>query len=280
MGEIVWLCRYPVKSMLGEKLPSADLSEAGVVGDRRYALVDRKTGLVASAKNPARWSALLTMSARYRTQDQIEVRLPNGTLVRGEDPDVDEELSHVVGRAVCLTRARPEGATLERLAPETEPAAGELTRGHLGAGTPGDTFVDFAPVHIVTTQTLDALARDHRGEMDVRRFRPNVVVRLFDSRPFTENQWSGLNSCAGLGLRVIVPTPRCVVPTLAHGEDVPADPAVIRTAARLNRTLVEGLGLRTCVGAYAAVTRPGPLRLGEVVSLSEQDPHAQDPTPR
>ncbi|MDP9257522.1 MAG: MOSC N-terminal beta barrel domain-containing protein, partial [Actinomycetota bacterium] len=52
VGTIRALWRYPVKSMLGEELDAVDLSEGGVVGDRAYALRDRETGKVASAKHP------------------------------------------------------------------------------------------------------------------------------------------------------------------------------------------------------------------------------------
>ncbi len=64
-GTIVSLWHYPVKSMLGEELNAADLSERGVVGDRAYALVDRADGKVGSAKNPRKWSALFDCRARF-----------------------------------------------------------------------------------------------------------------------------------------------------------------------------------------------------------------------
>src|SRR3954467_7867457 len=49
VGTIEALWRFPVKSMLGEELDAADLSEGGIVGDRAYAIRDRETGKVASA---------------------------------------------------------------------------------------------------------------------------------------------------------------------------------------------------------------------------------------
>ena len=55
VGEIIWLGRYPVKSMLGEDLNGVALDEAGVTGDRRFALIDEETGLIASAKHPRKW---------------------------------------------------------------------------------------------------------------------------------------------------------------------------------------------------------------------------------
>jgi hypothetical protein len=49
----------------------------------------------------------------------------------------------------------------------------------VASGTTGASFVDFAPVHVVTTGTLDVLARAHpRHQVDARRFRPNLVVPM------------------------------------------------------------------------------------------------------
>jgi hypothetical protein len=272
VGEVVWLGRYPVKSMLGEDLGDAVLHESGVAGDRRYALLDRETGLVASAKNPRKWRALLTMSASYRSPDgAIVVTLPGGAQVCGDDPMAGALLSETLGRPVRLVRERPAGAALERLTPQVEQSPGTMTRGSLAAGTPGDTFVDFAAVHVVTTATLDALARVHpRGAVDARRFRPNIIVRTPGGQPFVENTWVGrtLTIGDGVAVRVIAPTPRCAIPTLAQGGDLADDPHILRTAAAVNRVPVLDLGLRTCVGAYAAVERGGRVRIGDLVAVA------------
>ncbi|HEY6885732.1 MAG TPA: MOSC N-terminal beta barrel domain-containing protein, partial [Nitrososphaeraceae archaeon] len=57
-GTVVSLWRYPVKSMMGEELNSSHVTERGLVGDRTYAVVDKQTGKVASAKNPRKWGKL------------------------------------------------------------------------------------------------------------------------------------------------------------------------------------------------------------------------------
>ncbi|MEV6923356.1 MOSC domain-containing protein [Dactylosporangium sp. NPDC051485] len=271
MGEIVWIGRYPVKSMLGEDLGDAVLAETGIDGDRRYALIDEQTGLVASAKNPRKWRGLLSMNARYDADGQVAITLADGTVVRHDDPAADRLLSRAVGRPVRLAATRPEGATLERLTPATEPSPGAMTHGSLAAGTPGDTFVDFAAVHVLTTATLDALARAHpRHAIDARRFRPNIVVRMHDDVPFAENTWPGRSLILGVqaAVHVVAPTPRCAVPTLAQGNGLPEDPDVLRTAARVNRVPVLDLGVLTCVGAYGMVRQGGHLRVGDRVTVT------------
>ena len=57
-GSLVTLWRYPVKSMMGEELNAAEVTEAGLLGDRAYALLDSSDGKVASAKNPRKWPLL------------------------------------------------------------------------------------------------------------------------------------------------------------------------------------------------------------------------------
>src|SRR5919198_5838072 len=52
------LWRYPVKSMMGEELNSSYATERGLIGDRTYAVIDKQTGKVASAKNPRKWGKL------------------------------------------------------------------------------------------------------------------------------------------------------------------------------------------------------------------------------
>ena len=271
MGEIVWLGRYPVKSMRGQDLAQADLGPAGVAGDRRYALIDVETGLVASAKNPRKWRGLLALSAEYRPDGRVTITCSGGDVVHVDDPDADATLSRAVGRPVHLAGSRPADATLERLTPATEPSPGTLTRGTLAAGTPGDTFVDFAAVHLLTTATLDALAAGHpRHHTDARRFRPNIVIRMHEPVPFVENTWPGRTLTLGdhAAVRVVTPTPRCAVPTLAQGDDLPDDPEVLRSAARANRVQVLDLGVLTCVGAYGSIRHDGVVRVGDLVQVT------------
>ena len=61
IGVVKDLFRYPVKSMLGERLIEVDIGESGVIGDRAYALREA-SGRVVTAK---KWPALFEFSARY-----------------------------------------------------------------------------------------------------------------------------------------------------------------------------------------------------------------------
>jgi uncharacterized protein len=141
-----------------------------------------------------------------------------------------------------------------------------------GGGPPGPpgSFVDFAPLHLLTTSTLDRIAElSPHGRADVGRYRPNVVIRTA-AAGFTENDWLERILRVGddLVLRVIARTPRCAVPTLAHGA-LPRDPDALRVLARHNRIEpLDSLDPEPCAGVYAEVLRPGRIRTGDPVRLA------------
>src|SRR5213592_3723267 len=63
LGTVVSLWRYPVKSMLGEEVPTAQVRDHGLLGDRAYALLDNADGKAATAKNPRKWPHLFAFQA-------------------------------------------------------------------------------------------------------------------------------------------------------------------------------------------------------------------------
>ncbi|WP_219413031.1 MOSC domain-containing protein [Pseudonocardia nigra] len=280
--------RYPVKSMLGESLASCVVDSRGIPGDRAYAVVDAGTGTVASAKVPRRWSGLLDFSARYVAEPRpgeaplpVEITFPDGSVLRSDDPGIDEALSAILGRPVRLTTARPAEAHFEEVWPEIEGLApqavidgtqvrredtGEaVSRFDVAAMAPGSTaFFDLAVLHVLTGSTLDRLrelAPD--ATFDAQRYRPNLVL---DGAPagFAENEWPGRTIAfdAGPRITVSIPTMRCVMTTLAQG-DLPRDPVTLRTIAKHNRVDIPNLGTWACAGVYADVTVAGEIAVGD-----------------
>ena len=148
----------------------------------------------------------------------------------------------------------------------------------IGAGAPPGTFVDFAPLHLLTTATLGRIAElSPYQRAHLERYRPNIVIRT-GAEGFAENDWVGRDLGVGddLVLRVIARTPRCAVPTLAHG-DLPRDAEALRVLARHNRvTPLAGLDPEPCAGVYAEVLHPGRIRVGDAVRVtaaSRTPPH-------
>ncbi|MGE2721243.1 MOSC domain-containing protein [Mycolicibacterium celeriflavum] len=267
-GRVAALKRYPVKSMLGEVREHIRIGPTGVEGDRRYALIDEETGRVATAKHPRRWSALLQCASTTDEDGSVAVTLPDGR--RMPVTEAGAPLSEMLGRAVHVADERAAGAILERSDPlevlehgidaEFDPVLLEL-----GQGAPGGAFVDHSPVHLITTATLDEIGV---GMAEALRYRPNVVIEMADgSEPFAENGWLGSEISLGeVTLRVTMPTPRCAVPTLKHG-DIERLPDAVRYLLDHNRVEVPGAGELPCAGVYAEVLTAGAVSIGDEVKV-------------
>ncbi|OQR59677.1 MOSC domain-containing protein [Streptomyces maremycinicus] len=277
MGTVAALYRYPVKSMLGEAVTTVVVTEGGISGDRAYAVLD-ETGAVGSAKHPLKWGALLRCRGRLEESGVVQVVLPDGAALAVEDPELDARLSKLLGRPVFLSAAVPEHSRLERAVPEYEGGVPDSVRDTAAVDETGvsvttgsvarGTFFDFGRVHLVTTASLARMRGVYpAGDFDARRFRPNLVVDTDGGPGFPEDAWPGSRLRVGEALfRVVVPTPRCVIPTLGHDE-LPADPGIMRAVARVHRVPVFDLGRLSCLGAYLDVLQAGTVRVGDAISL-------------
>ena len=266
VGSVVALWRYPVKSMMGEELNAVDVTDHGLLGDRAYALVDADTGKVASAKFPRKWPTLFDHRAAFvavpsRTGDlpPVQITLSDGSVLGSEDEGLDRILSAELGREVTLAKTAPQTPSLEEYWPDMEGLA--FREAVTEEAMPPGTFFDIGIVHLLTTATLDQLRQAYpEGRFEVRRFRPNIVVRPIEGEAgFVENAWVGRTVAIGdeVRLRVTQPCTRCVMTTLAQG-DLPKDPGILRTAAQHNEVNV---------GVYASVDQPGRVRRGDPAVL-------------
>jgi uncharacterized protein YcbX len=267
LGSIVSLWRYPVKSMMGEELNAADVTQGGLLGDCAYGLVDSSDWKVASAKNPRKWPQLFDCRASLTDVPRtgvkappVRITLPDGNVVSSEQPNLDQILSKVLKREVKLSAlADVRTATAEEYWPDIEGLDHRDTVTDFGL--PEGTFFDCALLHLLTTATLDRLRELYpQGRFEVRRFRPNIVVETANrEKDFVENAWIGQMLAIGDTIRLSVtgPCPRCVMTTLPQA-DLPKDAGILRTAAQHNRANV---------GVYASVLRGGKVRRGDSVRL-------------
>lgn len=270
----IW--RYPVKSCAGELIGEVDVQERGLSGDRAWAVVDSQTGLVASAKRPPMWAALLTVSGSL-TGSRLTLHLGDGRTASSDEPgSLDELISSLVGRSVSVRPAQViAGPMLERTDPDIDLLLengdlelGAVATGPLGSASPDGTVFDFAPVHVISSATLEVLEASDATAGDPRRFRPNLVVDI-DGPAFQENDWPGHQLRVGteVVLDMVIQSPRCVVPSLPQA-DLPQSPSTLRAIARLNRVELEGHGVFPCVGAHAKVAHPGTITTGTSANLS------------
>ncbi len=290
VGSVGGLWRFPVKSMRGEQLEQAELTERGLLGDRAFALIDTDTGKVVSAKSVSLFPDLLGCQAEFaeppragRELPAVRIVLPDGTSVMSDSSDVDRVLSACFKRGVTLARSAPDDFTIDQYHPDVEdldPAGHRDTvveqklgsaffaEAGLASPVPVGSFFDLFPVTVLTTSTLEQL-RGFRPQsrFDQRRFRMNVIV---DTRKagFIENDWIEQELSIGdvVRLRVALPDPRCVMTTLAQ-DDLTKDADVLRTLTRHNRVQVGDVGQFPCAGVYAVVEVAGTMRAGDRVGL-------------
>jgi uncharacterized protein len=279
LGSVVSLWRYPVKSMMGEELNAADVTQRGLFGDRAYALVDSSNEKVASAKNPRKWAKLFdfrtALAEPARSGEKIppvHVELPDGNVVTSEQSDTNQVLSDVLGREVTLetrqpaqrevvetTLPNPWTPSLEEYWPDMEDVAYRDTV--TDEAMPEGTFSDLAVIHILTTATVDQLRELYpQGRFEARRFRPNIVVEPSSGeKGFVEDEWVGKTLVIGDEVRIDItePCPRCVMTILPQG-DLPRDLGILRAAAQHNQVNV---------GVYGAVVQGGTIRRGDPVRV-------------
>jgi uncharacterized protein YcbX len=287
MHRIAEIFRYPVKSMLGEGVPRARLTAAGIIGDRAWALKDERRGGITGGK---RFPALMAMSARFLQEPgagepsaPVVMSDPAGASRPSTDVDIDSWLSARLDHPVSLWPLLPAAADAHyrREAPEAgaDPIAGlrevfartadeplpDVSRFPPVLAThssPPGTYFDAFPLLIMSRSALLALellarAAGSQSVFDVRRFRPNLLLET-TVQGFVEDAWCGrLLRVGGVVLKVEMTCPRCIMTT--HGFlDLPRDPKIMRSLV-----LHHGGDL----GVYASVVEPGEVRAGDVVEL-------------
>jgi hypothetical protein len=234
IGFVEALFRYPVKSMSGGPLESAQLGWHGMDGDRRLALRRLKDRgefpWLSASKLP---ELILFTPQRRGTQGDIptHVRTPDGD----ELPVFGEDLAAEIGRRY--------GAPVEMM---------QMKHG----------IFDDASISVIASDTVCEIGRLAGISPDVRRFRPNVVVRPLRSVPFQENEWLGGVLSFGEGgespaVAVTTHDVRCSMVNLDPDTASPA-PEVLKAVVRVNQNNA---------GIYGTVTRTGRLAVGQRIFL-------------
>lgn len=236
VGRVSAIFRYPVKSMAGESIDVASLGWHGIVGDRRFAFrrLNDKSGF--PWLNASKMSELVLYKPFRLDNSSAEpqnthVLTPNGKQYELQSNELREELSGLHGTDVELMN---------------------LKHG----------IFDEASVSVISLDTVHTIERESGRDVDLRRFRPNVVIETNRSEPFGEDRWVGhtlifgdVNN--GTALNVTMRDERCVMVNI-DPDTAERDPIVMKTVVRLNEN---------CAGVYATVTRVGEIRVGQIVSV-------------
>lgn len=234
------LWRFPVKSLQGERLETAEIGELGLVGDRQWGLVDLDTGLTLTAR---RVPELLFGSARLLGVDEVTIDLPDGTSTTDAST-----LSAWLGRPVELRRAGSGVQGTYEIAIDFEQ---EATADWVQWQGPEGTFHDSGRrrVSLASTATM--------GDWDRRRFRANVVLDA--PSPGAEDALVGERVRVGdVELDVTNPIDRCVMTTRPQPGGIERDLDVLRTINRDRATLL---------GVAGMVLVPGTIRAGDELTV-------------
>jgi uncharacterized protein YcbX len=235
IGHVEAIFRFPVKSMAGERVEFANMGWNGIEGDRRLALrrTQEKSGfpwLTASALP----DLLLFTPLRHGDAElPTHVRTPDGL----ELEVFGDELASEIGLR--------HGAPVEML--------------HLRGG-----IFDEASVSVIASDTIREIGKLAGSELDVRRFRPNIVVRLLQPNVFEEDKW--VRGVLGFGepgngprVSVTMRDVRCSMVNL-DPDSARSAPEVLKSIVRTNQNNA---------GVYGAVIRTGRLGVGQTIRLEE-----------
>ncbi len=232
LGRISAIFRYPVKSMAGQLLDVANLGWHGIDGDRRFAfrrLNDNSAfPWLTASKLPE-----LILYRPFGPDGNVQVRTPDGNEYELSSNELREEISHRYGNAVELMN---------------------LKHG----------IFDEASVSVISLSTVHGIERESGRDIDLRRFRANVVIETNHAEPFAEDKWVGrtlMFSDNGPAVRLTMRDERCVMVNL-DPDTAAKDSEVMKTVVRLNEN---------CAGVYGTVVNVGELRVGQIVTTDFTD---------
>ena len=222
--------------MAGELLDVARLGWHGIEGDRRLAvlrLTDKSGRPWLSASKLPELLLYKPLGLESNTAELLptHVRTPEGKEYELRSDELREEISSRYGSDVELMN---------------------LKHG----------IFDEACISVISLGTVHCIGRESGRDVDLRRFRPNVVIETDSADPFEEDRWVGQTLTFGEGdssaaVRVTMRDERCVMINF-DPDTAERDSEVMKTVVRLNEN---------CAGVYGTVIRSGELRVGQVVTL-------------
>lgn len=230
--KVAEISRFPIKSLLGERLDDVEIEQRGLIGDRLWAVRDVE-GKIGSGKNTRRFRRMpgLLHLRGYFGERVPTVELPGGETFDADDPAGHAAVSHAIGRNVTIAR-------------EAE------VQHH-----------DEGPVSLITTAGLRQLAAMTGEPVDPARFRANLLIDL-PGTGFLDDSWVGQDLQVGptVLLRPQALQTRCIMINMAQG-DLPE-------SGRLLKAVAERPDLT--FGLWATVIRAGRIAVGDAVTVNSR----------
>jgi uncharacterized protein YcbX len=227
IGRVLELTRYPVKSMAGTPLQSAQLGLHGIDGDRRFGFRRIDDTSAFPFLTASRFPGLLTYQPRGDSEIPSHVRTPSGADLELRSEELRNEIAARSGHAVELMRFK-------------------------------NGIFDDGTISLIAASTIDAIGREVGMELDRRRMRANIVLETESTKALLEDDWVGATLMIGdAAVSITARDERCVM--------VNFDPDTGQQDARVMKTIVRMND--NYAGVYGAVTRAGAIHVGQIVHL-------------
>lgn len=220
------LYRYPLKSAIAEPLQASALDSLGLAGDRRWMLVDEASGRFLTQRAEAHMSQL---GAAHQGDAGLQLSAPGlaplfvptpgaDAPLRGVTiwrdtlrvPDAGDEaaqwVSSFIGKPTRLVQVPVERA--------------RSTQAGYGLDSDRVGFADGFPLLLIGQASLDDLSNRVGRELEMLRFRPNLVVT--GSEAFAEDGWKRIR-IGEVEFRVVKPCSRCILTTIDPRTGVRSD---------------------------------------------------------
>ena len=242
--EVQALYTYPIKSCAGVQLERAQLGQGGLLHDRSWMLVSTDGKFLNQQRHPK--MALVSITAI--DESGVTVSAPGMQPLEIGRIDAEDE----IGEPFRVYKSTVEGTRVGRRADDwfTEVlgtrchliqavsyTSREVAEEHPGAHEEPESIrrrIDFAddlPILVATRASLDALNRELEQDVEMKRFRPNVI--LDGTEAFAEDGWRVLRREDGFELLGAKPCVRCSMIPVAPSRGVLDGPEPLRTLTRL-----------------------------------------------
>lgn len=211
------LYRFPLKSGSAEALTEARCDALGLVGDRRWMVVDAATGKFLTQRVLPRMALL---SALWRGDSTLVLSAPGMEPLPVPVPDAQNvTLGVIIWRETLQAPDAGDTAAawLSRLL--DRPCRLVHLPAHQGIqidqdyARPGEqtAFSDGFPFLLIGQRSLDDLSARVGQLLDTRRFRPNLVIA--GAAPYAEDRWRRIR-IGDMTFRVVKACSRCIIPTI------------------------------------------------------------------
>jgi len=214
MRSLTQICRYPVKSLAGACHDRLAVGPRGPEGDRHWMVVDAEGRFLTQRQLPQMSQLQAELNAAgLRLRDSAGNSLNVATSAQGEsltvqvwrdrvvalapDPAADAWLSERLGQP-CRLVCQPDDG-VRPVDPDYAQSGDQVD------------FADGFPFLLISQASLDDLNQRLDSPVDMRRFRPNLVVD--GCEPYEEDRWRRIR-IGEMSFRVVKPCSRCPIPTI------------------------------------------------------------------